>query len=116
MSVTISGGVMSRSSGSASKDMKAIHRGKYLLMFRKLVRKVILKKFWQGIFDANLDPNQMRNTNTVFRRIGQKEILFQSEKRILAIPYKERDEVQKKISHLIVARLNCLDIFEPVRR
>lgn len=95
-------------------DSLVSQRGKYLLMFRKLVRKVILKKFWQGIFDANLDLNKVRSTTTGFRRIGQKEILFQSEIRILTIPYKERDEVQKKIAELIITQLQCMKIFEPV--
>lgn len=99
---------------STSQNMMA--RGKYLQMFRKLVRKVILKRFWQGIFDANLELNKLRNTSEVFRRIGKKEILFQSEKRILGIPYKERDAVQKKIGELIICRLHCLEIFEPVRK
>lgn len=89
--------------------------GHYLLMFRKIVRKVILKRFWQGIFDANLSQDNTRNTHTVFRRIGQKELLFQQERRILGKPFHERDAVQKKIAQLIIARLNCLGIFHPVR-
>lgn len=83
-------------------------------MFRKIVRKVILKRFWQGIFDANLNPDITRNTKTVFRRIGQKELLFQQERRIVGKPFNERNDVQKKIAELIIARLKCLDIFEPV--
>lgn len=88
--------------------------GTYLLMFRKIVRKVILKRFWQGIFDANLNPDITRNTKTVFRRIGQKELWFQQERRIVGRPFNERNDVQKKIAELIIARLKCLDIFEPV--
>ena len=90
--------------------------GQYLLMFRKIVRKVILKRFWQAMFDKDLSLDQTRNTNTVFRRIGHKEILFEQERRYLAKPFVERDVVQKKIAELIVTRLKCLEVFEPVRQ
>lgn len=95
-------------------DLEGRQRGKYLLMFRKIVRKVILKRFWQGIFDANLSLDKIRST-TVFRRTGVKELLFQQEKRILTIPFLDRDSVQRKFAELIITRLNCMGIFEPVR-
>lgn len=96
------------------EQQERVLSGKYLFMFRKLVRKVILKRFWQGIFDANLSLDQIRSTQNIFRRIGQKELLFQKEKRILGIPFLERDEVQRKIAELIIVRLNCMEMFNPV--
>lgn len=86
-----------------------------ILMFRKIVRKVILKRFWQGIFDGNLSIDKPRNTQHVFRRMGQKELLFQQEQRILAIPYLERDRIQQKIAELIITQFKCMENFSPVR-
>lgn len=96
------------------EQQERVISGKYLFIFRKLVRKVILKRFWQGIFDANLSLDQIRSTQNIFRRIGQKELLFQKEKRILGIAFLERDEVQRKIAELIIVRLNCMEMFNPV--
>lgn len=99
---------------SARKAPDRVVGGKYLFMFRKIVRKVILKKFWQGIFDANLSLDKIRSTHHIFRPIGHKELLFQQERRILSIPFQERDEIHWKIAELIITKLHCLQRFEPV--
>lgn len=101
---------------SPRKSQERVFGGKYLLMFRKIVRKVILKKFWQGIFDANLSLDQIRNTQHIFRPIGQNELLFQQERRILTIPFHERDAIQRKIAELIITQLKCMARFEPQLR
>lgn len=94
---------------------RAVKRALYLAMFRAIVRKVILQKFWQEMFDTKTDELEKRTTDSVYRRIGRKEILFQKEKNVLSIPFNERDSIQEKIAKLIVIKMKCMDKFHPVR-